>query len=120
MADQNGTAANIQLIKTGVGKQTLTGTNTYTGGTRIDGGILTLGHATNTLADTGAVNVNGGTLDLGTNTDTVGAVTLTSGSITGTGAGAHRHRQRLRCPQRHGQRQTRRLGWLDQDHCSAL
>ena len=84
----NAGTGNIQLIKTGVGNQTLNDTNSYTGGTRIDGGILTLGHATNTLADAGAVNVNGGTLDLGTNTDTVGAVTLTSGSITGTGAAA--------------------------------
>lgn len=75
------------ITKTGVGTMTLTAQNTYTGLTRVDNGILTLGHATNTIADTGAVNVNGGTLALGTNTDTVGAVTLTSGSITGTGAG---------------------------------
>ena len=83
----NGATANIQLIKTGAGNQTLNDQNSYTGGTRIDEGTLTLGHATNTLADTGAVNVNGGTLALGTRTDTVGAVTLTSGSITGSGAG---------------------------------
>jgi autotransporter-associated beta strand protein len=84
----NGATASIQLIKTGAGNQTLNDTNSYTGGTRIDGGTLTLGHATNTLADTGAVNVNGGTLALGTRTDTVGAVTLTSGNITGSGTGA--------------------------------
>jgi autotransporter-associated beta strand protein len=75
----NGTVA---LVKTGAGNQTLTGINTFTGGTRIDEGTLTLGNATNTLSNTGAVNVNGGTLALGTNSDTVGAVTLTSGSIT--------------------------------------
>lgn len=83
----NSSTGNIQLIKTGTGNQTLGDTNSYTGGTRIDDGTLTLGHATDTLADTGAVNVNGGTLALGTRTDTVGAVTLTSGSITGSGAG---------------------------------
>jgi len=81
----NGAAATLALVKTGAGNQTLSGINTYTGGTRIDNGTLTLGHATDTI--TGAVNVNGGTLALGTNTDTVGAVTLTSGSITGSGAG---------------------------------
>jgi fibronectin-binding autotransporter adhesin len=75
------------IIKAGAGTMTLTAQNTFTGGTRIDNGILALGHATNTLLNTGAVNVNGGTLALGTNTDTVAAVTLTSGSITGNGAG---------------------------------
>jgi fibronectin-binding autotransporter adhesin len=80
----NSGTGNIQLIKTGNGNQTLNDQNSYTGGTRIDGGTLTLGHATNTLANTGAINVNGGILALGTNSDTVGAVTLTSGSITGS------------------------------------
>jgi autotransporter-associated beta strand protein len=85
--NNTGTGGTVALVKTGSGNQTLSGTNTYTGGTRIDDGTLTLGHATDTLANTGAVNVNGGILALGTNTDTVGAVTLTSGSITGSGAG---------------------------------
>ena len=64
---------------------TLTASNSFTGGTTITAGTLTLGHATNTLADSGAVTVNGGTLDLGSNSDTVGTVTLTSGAITGSG-----------------------------------
>ena len=85
---QDGATKKTSLVMAGVGSaQNFSGTNTYTGGTRIDGGTLILGHATNTLADTGAVNVNGGTLALGNsgaNSDTVGAVTLTSGSITGT------------------------------------
>jgi autotransporter-associated beta strand protein len=80
--NNTGTGGTVALVKTGAGTQTLSGVNTYTGGTRIDNGTLTLGHATNTLANTGAVNVNGGTLALGTNSDTVGAVTLTSGFIT--------------------------------------
>jgi len=81
----NSGTGNIQLVKTGTGNQTLNDQNSYTGGTRIDDGTLTLGHATDTLANGGAVNVNGGTLALGTYSDTVGAVTLTSGSITGSG-----------------------------------
>ncbi len=77
----------VGIIKIGSGDQTFSNTSSYTGGTRIDAGKLILGHSTNTLANGGAVNINGGELALGTNTDTVGAVTLTSGSITGSGAG---------------------------------
>ncbi len=85
---QDGTGGGtLALTKAGAGTLTATGTNTYTGGTTVNAGTLALGHATNTLANGGAVNVNGGTLALGTNTDTVGAVTLTSGSITGSGTG---------------------------------
>jgi autotransporter-associated beta strand protein len=72
------------LTLSGSGTVLLSNTNTYSGGTIIFGGTLTLGNPTNTLADTGAVNVNGGTLNIGNNSDTVGAVTLTSGAIIGT------------------------------------
>ncbi len=76
---------NYNFTKSGAGKLTLTAVNTFTGTATISGGTLTLGHATNTLADTIPVNVNGGTLDVGANTETVGAMTLTSGTIDGSG-----------------------------------
>lgn len=72
------------LTKSGIGTLTLSGNNTYTGGTIIKSGTLVLGNATNTLFDSGAVTVSGGTLAIGTNSDTVGAITLTSGNITGS------------------------------------
>src|SRR6185436_19148317 len=68
------------------GTVTLSGTNTYTGGTTIVAGTLTLG-ADGVLPNSGVVNVNGGTLDVNTRADTVGAMILTSGSITGTISG---------------------------------
>jgi autotransporter-associated beta strand protein len=72
------------LTKNGSGTLTLNAFNEYTGGMTVNAGTLVLGHATNTLANAGAVTVNGGTLSLGSNNDTIGALTLTGGSITGT------------------------------------
>jgi fibronectin-binding autotransporter adhesin len=73
-------SGNGAVKQLGAGTTVLTGSNSYTGGTLISTGTLALGSA-NRLADAGAVTVNGGTLDLGGFSETVGAVTLTSGSI---------------------------------------
>jgi autotransporter-associated beta strand protein len=75
----------VALVRSGTGTTTLTNSHPYTGGTTVSGGRLVLGHPTNTLADTGAVIVSGGELALGNNDDSVGALTLSSGQITGTG-----------------------------------
>ena len=58
--------------------------NTYTGATNVNAGVLTLGHFTDSIADTAPVLVNGGTLAV-PNTETVGVVTLSSGTISGAG-----------------------------------
>jgi fibronectin-binding autotransporter adhesin len=70
------------LTKTGAGTLTLSGANGHTGLTRVSAGTLAYG-ANNALAS-GAVTVSGGILDIATFSGTVGAVTLSSGSITGT------------------------------------
>ena len=62
---------------------TLSGVNTYSGGTTINDGVLVLGGTGTVLLDAGAVNVNGGTLNCVTYNETIGALTLTSGDITG-------------------------------------
>ena len=53
--------ANIQVVKNGAGTLSLTGTNTYTGGTNINAGILNLGSA-GALGTTGTISFGGGTL----------------------------------------------------------
>ena len=70
------------LNKSGDSIWTLSGANTYTGLTDVQAG--TLAYGVNNAIATGAVQVSGGILDLDTYSDSVGAVTLTSGSIAGS------------------------------------
>ena len=70
------------------GTMTLSGNNTYTGGTTVDAGTLALGAASR-LSNTGALTINGGTFDMKTFSDTVGAVAvngglLSNGTLTGS------------------------------------
>jgi autotransporter-associated beta strand protein len=57
------TGGNVNsLLKTGAGTVTLSGNNTYTGGTTISAGTIDLSGAAGALSATSAVNINGGTL----------------------------------------------------------
>jgi fibronectin-binding autotransporter adhesin len=74
------------LTKDGAGTLTLANTNNElgaTGGVLINSGTLALG-TNNALGATRAVAVNGGTLDIGAYDNTVGAVSLTNGTIAGS------------------------------------
>lgn len=89
-----------QLVKTDGGILALIGANTYTGGTRIEGGTLRISADGNLGAASGGLDLNGGTLNTTTTMTSGRAVTLTgtgtfqtdalttltlSGAITGGG-----------------------------------
>lgn len=70
-----------RITKIGTGTLTLSGANTYTGGTTVSSGTLLINNSTGSGTGTGRVQVNGGTLGgLGT---IAGAVTIGTGSGTG-------------------------------------
>lgn len=76
---QNGGSGTLALDKTGAGEMILSGANTYTGGTTLTAGTLTLG-ANEVLADSGAFKFAGGVLNANNRTETFGALSLTADS----------------------------------------
>ena len=69
------------LVKVGTGMLTLSGADTYGGGTTVDDGILQLGTG-GSLAAAGPLTVNGGSFDLNGHDQTVGALSGAGGTIT--------------------------------------
>jgi rhamnogalacturonan endolyase len=81
---KDGTVGTVALVKTGSGVLTLTGTNTYSAGTTISGGMLLVNNATGSGSGAGSVTVaSGGTLG-GTGTIS-GAVIVNSGATFAPG-----------------------------------
>jgi autotransporter-associated beta strand protein len=76
----------LGLTKRGTGTQILTGSNTYTGATRIDAGRLTVNSA-GSINSTSGVTVNGAGAEFKYNSATALSLplTLTQGALSGTG-----------------------------------
>ena len=71
------------LTKIGSGSLTLSAANTFTGGTTVTAGTLTLSGGANRLSTTGGITVSGGSLNLGGNGQTAsGLVTLGGGTVS--------------------------------------
>jgi len=70
------------FAKTGNGNVTLSGANTYTGATGINGGTVTIS-GSGTLGTGSALTLGGGKLDLGGTSQSVGAVSVTTAAASG-------------------------------------
>ena len=80
-----------KLEKVGTGTLILSGANTYSGGTKISAGTLTLG-AAGVLADAGAVDFADGTFSSGSTTgfnETMGTISISSTSTLALATGVH-------------------------------
>jgi autotransporter-associated beta strand protein len=84
---------NLAFVKGGAGKLTLTATNTYSGTTNLNAGILELSYAPNNtskLADSSTLTLNGGTVSLsgGSHEEIVGSTVVTANSSISRASGA--------------------------------
>ncbi|VVD70990.1 autotransporter outer membrane beta-barrel domain-containing protein [Pandoraea fibrosis] len=80
-------SGNTQLVKTDLGTLVLNGTNTYTGGTSIEGGTVRISGDANLGAAAGGLTLDGGTLETTATMTTARAITMASTGTFETDAG---------------------------------
>lgn len=73
------------FIKAGAGTLTLTGTSSYSGGTRITDGSLLLGGANDRLPTAGSISITGGVFDLGGFSQTTSGTIFIDGGVIQNG-----------------------------------
>ena len=76
------------FLKLGAGTFTMSGSNSYTGGTVINAGTIQVNNAAAIGSSSGTLTVNAGALDMNNFNVTVGNLTGTGGSITSAVAGS--------------------------------
>jgi autotransporter-associated beta strand protein len=79
---------NGSVVKTGSGILNLNVASSYTGGTTLNAGTISVGNATALGSTSGQLTVNGGTLNLNNNSVTVGNLSGTGGIISGGSSGS--------------------------------
>lgn len=84
IGDVGGGNGTVALAKTGSHNWTVSGTNTFTGGTTVSDGVLTMGSAGALGSTSGQLTVNGGTLNMAGQNLTVGNLTGSGGIISGS------------------------------------
>jgi autotransporter-associated beta strand protein/parallel beta-helix repeat protein len=82
----NNISGNGNLTQAGLGTLVITGSNTYTGGTYIDGGTLQLAGGPNRLPAGTEVSLRTGVLDLNGNSQAIGSLNYPAGAQGGSGA----------------------------------
>ncbi len=81
---EDGAGGTTALVKTGSGNITLSGVNTYSGGTMLQAGTFNINSLEALGSASGPLTVDGGTLNMQDNSLTVGILTGRGGTITGT------------------------------------